>query len=78
MKVGDLVSYTDIFGDEWPGVVTASYMDLVARGEAPPFQQPSADYPEYDHENLVEVYFNHGFDVLFIEQLNVYSAVAQW
>ena len=68
MKVGDLVSHTDIFGEEHVGVVTASYMDLVER----------EGLETYDHENLVEVYFNHGFDVLFIEQLNVYSAVEQW
>ena len=74
MKIGDLVSHTDIFGEEHVGVVTASYMDLVERGETPSWSR----LEKYDHENLVEVYFNHGFEVLFIEQLSVYSAVAQW
>ena len=59
MKVGDLVSYTDIFGDKHVGVLTAGYEELTARH----------GLKTYDHQNLVEVYFSHGYDVLFKEQL---------
>jgi len=68
VKVGDLVSRIDIFGEEHMGVVTAGYMDLVDR----------EGLKMYGHKNLVEVLFNRGRDVIFVEQLRVHSAVAQW